>query len=117
MLSRASVTGGSMKDMKRRLLALEAAWQILDGYAKHAPGCPVIWGPGGPCVCGLTNARTRLRETVLEMLTYYAAHDPWCPGATGGERECGFESARRRLQALVQPPPPDVTGGGPPPKT
>jgi hypothetical protein len=105
-----------MREMKRRLLALEAAWKTLDGYAEHAPGCPVIWGPGAPCECGLTNARTRLRETVLEMLTHYAAHDAWCPGATGGECDCGFESARRRLQALAQTPPPDTTDGSLPPK-
>ena len=105
-----------MKDMKRRLLELEGAWAALDGYTTHAAGCPIVWGQVGACDCGLTAARTRLRETVLEMLTHYALHDEGCPGLRGNKCDCGLDSARRRLQALARTPLPDVTGGSPPPK-
>ena len=90
-----------MKDMKRRLLELEGAWAALDGYTTHAAGCPIVWGQVGPCDCGLTAARTRLREAALQLLTHYARHDGECPGVQGKKCNCGLDSARRRLQALA----------------
>jgi len=90
-----------MKDMKRRLLELEGAWAALDGYTTHAAGCPIVWGQVGPCDCGLTAARTRLREAALQLLTHYAMHDVECPGVQGKKCNCGLDSARRRLQTLA----------------
>ncbi len=102
-----------MKHMKRRLLALEEAWKTLDGYAVHASGCPIVWGNVGACDCGLTAARVRLREAVLELLDHYAVHDEGCPGATGGKCTCGFDSTRRRLRAVAGAYPQEVTSSLP----
>jgi hypothetical protein len=105
-----------MKRIKQALLQLEGAWKTLDGYAMHSAGCPMVWGQVGACDCGLTAARVRVREAVLELLTRYAMHDAECPGVRGKKCDCGLDSARRRLQALARTPLPDVTGGSPPTK-
>jgi hypothetical protein len=104
-----------MKEMKRRLLELEDAWAALDGYTTHAAGCPIVWGQVGPCDCGLTAARTRLREAALQLLTHYAMHD----GNALEVREEVYLWARQRPAAVTGSrltPPPDVTGGSVPPK-
>jgi hypothetical protein len=92
---------------------LEGAWQALEGYAEHSTRCSVIWGLSGPCDCGLSATRARLREAVVQLLTHYAVHDAECPGLRGKPCDCGLDSARRRLQALGRTPLPDVTGGSP----
>ncbi len=91
-----------MKEMKRILLELEGAWKALEAYAEHAPNCSVLWGPGGPCDCGLSAARTRLRAAAYQLLTRYAVHDAGCPALRGASCDCGLDSARSRLHALAQ---------------
>ncbi len=41
---------------------LQEAWNALDGYAMHVPGCSAHAKPGDECECSLTAARTHLRE-------------------------------------------------------
>ncbi len=106
-----------MRHMKRRLLALEEAWKVLDSYAVHASGCPLVWGNVGACDCGLTAARVRLREAVLALLNHYAFHDDGCPGATGGRCTCGFDSTRRRLQEFAGTYPSEVPADSLPKRT
>ena len=95
--------------MKGRLLEVERARKVLDGHAAHAAGCPTIWEADGACDCGLTAARARRREAVLELLTHYAVHDagPW---SHGGKCGCALDRARRQPQALAWTPSPNVTG-------